>query len=289
MGDKIMSEGTTAEIMGAMALGHTHAKDGNRTGEDGLLNTLVTASLLLGGNNGLLGGRGVGNLPFDQSAILTAIADANGKELAQLHNAAVAATKDAADIREAVASSGRTTDNQFCALDKSVHETSTHVSELLFNNATANGLQFANLNSRVAEGFCASAKQSLQDKFELSNAINSVAINADKNAMILNNKIEAKSDEILKALADKERRDLQREIDELRADTRRRETEHNITQTVIVNQQQQQQQFQVQDLNRTIAALAADLQHIRSSQSTVNFGTMSGTNQASTNSNNSVR
>lgn len=289
--------GSAAEIMGAMALGHSHARDSQNTGVggNGLLDTIVTASLLGGG--GLLGGRaGVAPcgtpLPFDQSVLLAAIADASGKELAQLHNAAVAEAKDAADIREAVAASGRTTDNQFCALDKSVHETSTHVSELMFNNATANGVQFANINSRIADGFCSVEKRGLQDKFELSNAITAVALQGERNTNALNNKIESKADEIIRTLADKERRDLQRELDALLADNRRRDTEHNITQTVVVNQQQQQQQqqqLQLQDLNRTIATLAADIQHIRSTQSTVNFGTMTGTSQAASNSNNSVR
>lgn len=302
-----------AEMLAGLAL--TNQNRGNNNGgllggEGGLLGGLVLASLLgrggLGGLGGIggaacgVGGEGwAGRGDRGAETRIELNEDIQGVEdqLRDIQREACEAGKDAireaAAIREEIQASGRETDDLFCELEKTIGNKSERITDLLFAKTIADDKSFAALSRQIGDDFCSLEKRQLQDKFELSKAIDHVALESEKSHERLHVHIERKTDEILKTLADKERRELELELAELRADGRKRETELNISQTVITNQQQAQAQVQTQAQNAQflgiLQGLAAEIQNIKATQATVNFGTMTGTVQSSSAANNSVR
>lgn len=165
----------------------------------------------------------------------------------------------------------------------------------------------------IAQGFGAQAQNISQAQAAIIAVGESVkdAVNANGSANLIATKdasaanlaaIASSTNQILTALKDQEITNLNRQLtvaelrnSEDRAEARARTTEVNVTQSVVQNQQQlqaqQQQQAQIQLLASLVPAinnLANDIQAVRQTQSTVNFGTMTGNSQAAQATNNRV-
>ena len=165
----------------------------------------------------------------------------------------------------------------------------------------------------IAQGFGAQAQNISQAQAAIIAVGESVkdAVNANGSANLIATKdasaanlaaIASSTNQILTALKDQEITNLNRQLTvaelrntEDRAEARARSTEVNVTQSVVQNQQQlqaqQQQQAQIQLLASLVPAinnLANDIQAVRQTQSTVNFGTMTGNSQAAQATNNRV-
>lgn len=128
-------------------------------------------------------------------------------------------------------------------------------------------------------------------------------LTATKDAQFANQvAINASTKEILAALNDQNTANLQRQLSvaesallETRLNGRQRESEINITNTNTATAQQaqiqgqQQQQFQIlAQLAACVQNLQGDVQAVRQTQSTVNFGTMAGNTNTQGASNNQV-
>lgn len=174
------------------------------------------------------------------------------------------------------------------AIQTLVQKTSGELATQVALNTAAVATAVERTGTATAIAFKDQAIQGLQSQYALA-----TAIKADGD--LTRGLIIAQND----ASLNRQLSTAQAEIIELRHDgryrERARETEVNVTQSVTQNQnnlqaqQQQQQQFQIlANLAAQVGNLANDIQVVRQTQSNVNFGTQTGSNQTASAANNRV-
>lgn len=243
----------------------------------------------LGGNGGLFGNRNGGEgcvTPANLSAQLAGVVDT------QMNTAVL---QGLGDLKGAVPLAEAQTQ---LAIAGAVGEVRSHLGNV--ENTLVQGQTAINKNVSDAISASLASQNNLNVNILTQGSATRDAVNAMGVANLTATANSTK--EILAAINDQNTANLQRQLAvaesallERNASLRARETEINITNTNTATAQQlqtqsmQQQQFQIlANLAAGITNLANDVQAVRQTQSTVNFGTMTGNSQAAQATNNRV-
>jgi hypothetical protein len=243
----------------------------------GALGFVAGAVLGGNGNGGLFGGDSNGNSGTVQE--LTEIAT-----LTKVGDSIAATQLAAANTQNVVNTTAAQT--QTATLQQTIE-----LNNAISQQSLSQQAQIANVKDAVQTSLLASLS-----------AISGVSTNVDKTGSMLAASIVAEGqatraliNEINTANLGRELSDTKAALIELRSDSvsraHAREVEVNVTQTVNQNQAQSQaqQQFQIlANLAAQVQNLANDVQIVRQSQSTVNFGTMTGSGQTASAANTRV-